>query len=213
MRRLPWLTLVITLVAGLVHASPALTATFELDRVAVGHGEVWRLVTGHLAHFGPDHLLWDTAGLLILGFMSETRDRRRFALTLGGAALAIGAGVWLWQPQFAVYRGLSGIDSALFGLVCARLVADGRRAGHAFSIWLGALAFTGFVFKCGFEAATAATVFAQGGGTLYTPVPLAHLIGAGAGLLCGLTRSARAGLRVGAETRPDRAQPQVAEAA
>ena len=182
MRRLPWLTLLVAALAGLVHASPVLTAACEFDRASVARGEVWRLFTAHLAHFGADHLAWDAAALLILGIMTEARDRRAFAATLGLAAFTIGAGVWLWQPQFTSYRGLSGLDSALFGLACARLVADGLRVRHAFSVSLGTLALTGFALKCGAELATGATVFADGGGSAYAPVPFAHLIGLAAGI-------------------------------
>src|SRR5690606_34663144 len=109
---------------------------------------LWRLLTAHFAHFGADHLTWDVAALVILGSMAERDERRRFALTLAAAAFAIGVGVWAWQPQFETYRGLSGLDSALFGLVCARLVAEGWRVRHGFSIALGTLALVGFALKC-----------------------------------------------------------------
>ena len=175
MRRVPWITLGLAALAVIIHASPTLTAWAELDRAAPGRGEVWRLFTGHLAHFGADHLRWDALALLILGTLGEPPDRRVFAATLAGSALAIGIAVWAFQPRFAVYRGLSGLDSALFGLVCARQIADGRRAGHAFSIWVGGLALLGFGLKCVFEFRADTTIFATGAG--FAPVPLAHLVG------------------------------------
>lgn len=199
MRRLPWITLALAGFACLAHASPALTAALEFRRAAVNEGgEWWRLLTAHLAHFGADHLRWDVAALLILGAMTERADRGRYALTLAAAALAIGAGVWAWQPQFASYRGLSGLDSALFGLVCGRLIADGRRARHGFSAALGALALVGFALKCGAELASGATVFADSTAGGYAPVPLAHLIG----LVVGLAGSLNLRRASGAESRP-----------
>ncbi|MEY4489693.1 MAG: hypothetical protein RIQ79_2201 [Verrucomicrobiota bacterium] len=183
MRRIPWITLALAALACLVQASPALGAALEFRRAAVNtHGELWRLVTAHLAHFGADHLRWDVAALLILGVMAERENRRRFAFTLSVAALAIGLGVWLGQPHFETYRGLSGIDSALYGLVCARLLADGWRVRHGFSIAVGGLALAGFALKCGAELTSGATVFANAAADHYAPVPLAHLIGLAAGI-------------------------------
>lgn len=194
MRRIPWITLALAALACLVQASPDWGAALEFHRAAVNaDGELWRLLSAHLAHFGGDHLRWDVAALLILGAMAEPENRRVFALTLVGAALAIGLGVWAGQPQFETYRGLSGVDSALYGLVCARLIADGWRVRHGFSIALGALAIAGFALKCGAELASGATVFAAGGGDgtstitaapVYAPVPLAHLIGLAVGMAC-----------------------------
>ncbi len=182
MRRLPWITLVLASLAGLAHASPTLTAAWEFHRAAVNEGgELWRLFTAHLAHFGADHLAWDVAALLVLGTMAEREDRRAFALTLALAATLIGLGVWLTQPALATYRGLSGLDSALYGLVCARLIATGRRQRHTFTVTLGAAALAGFALKCAAEFASGQTVFAAGAD--YAPVPLAHLLG----LLSGLT--------------------------
>ncbi len=189
LHRIPWITLLIAAFAGLVATSPAWGAALEFQRAAVTcRGELWRLLTAHLTHFGADHLAWDVAALLILGAMTECENRRGFALTIGGAALAIGLGVWMGQPQFETYRGLSGVDSALYGLVCARLLADGWRARHTFSIVLGGLALAGFALKCGAELTGGATVFAKSGDpgcvsvVAYAPVPLAHLIGLAAGI-------------------------------
>jgi rhomboid family GlyGly-CTERM serine protease len=199
MRRAPCLTLALAGFACLVHASPALTAALEFNRAALNEGgQLWRLVTAHFTHFGVNHLAWDVAALLILGSMAERDDRRRVASTLTTAAIAIGVGVWAWQPQFGSYRGLSGLDSALFGLVCGKLIADGRRARHGFSIALGALALTGFALKCGAELAGGATIFAAGATDDYAPVPLAHLIG----LAVGLAGSLNPRRADGARSRP-----------
>lgn len=200
MRRLPWLTLALAGFACLVHTNPALTAALEFHRSTVNEdGQLWRLVTAHFTHFGANHLVWDVAALLILGTMAERDNSRHLAVTLAVAALAIGVGVWAWQPQFASYRGLSGLDSALFGLVCGRLVADGWRSRHDFSVAVGALALTGFALKCGAELASGATVFAADADAGYAPVPLAHVIGLVVGLASAALSQPRADV---AESRP-----------
>ncbi len=184
--RLPWLTLALAALAVIVHANPALTEALEFTRAEFEAGQFWRILTGHLTHFGRDHLLWDLAALLLLGALGEARDRRLFIRVLAVAAVAIGLAVWLWQTRFASYRGLSGLDSALFGLVCARQVLDGIRARHAFSTWVGGLALLGFVLKCAFELLAAETVFAHSTHDLpYEPVPLAHLVGLVIGMAGG----------------------------
>ena len=185
MRRVPWITLALAGLACLVHASPALAPALEFNRVSINtRGELWRLFTGHGVHFGADHLTWDVAALLVLGWMSERDQRQTFCLTLAAAAFAISAGVWAWQPQLATYRGLSGLDSTLFGLVCARVIAEGKRAHHGFSIAVGGLALAGFLLKCGAELITGMTVFADNSAADYVPVPQAHLIGLSVGLAC-----------------------------
>lgn len=184
---MPWRSLAISALAALALAFPSLGAAWEFQRIAVTRdGELWRLMTAHLTHFDFDHLCWDVAALLILGSLAERAGRRATVLTLLSAALVIGLGVWLFQPRFDTYRGLSGLDSALYGLVCARLVADGVRARHGFSVAIGALALTGFALKCGAELTLGETVFTAGAAAGYAPVPLAHVLGLGVGLCAAL---------------------------
>jgi hypothetical protein len=106
------------------------------------------------------------------------------------ALLELVAGLWLWQPSLSSYCGLSGIDSALFALLVAdvlrRAVAARRRA----LVVAAGLVAAAFVAKIGYELTTASTVFVEAAGM---PVPLAHVIGAVGGLLCGATRSSRDG--------------------
>lgn len=180
MKRLPWLTLGFVATAVTVHFSPALTAGWQFDRTAVAQGEVWRFFTAHLTHFGTDHLRWDVIAFLVLGAMVERVSRSAYLATLGISAALITLGVWIAQPQFLTYRGLSGIDSALFGFVVARVIIDGRRARHGFSIAIGVIALAGFAAKCVFEIVTGGTVFVDAADA-FAPVPLVHLIGLAAG--------------------------------
>jgi rhomboid family GlyGly-CTERM serine protease len=160
MPRVPWLTLAFSALALAVHHIPALTLGWQFDRTAVPHGQLWRFFTAHLTHFGTDHLRWDVIAFLVLGTMVERVSRSAFLLTLALSAALITLGVWIAQPQFTTYRGLSGIDSALFGFVVTHLLSEGRRARHGFSI----------------AVTTQTTVFVETT-TAFAPVPLAHLIG------------------------------------
>lgn len=150
-------------------------ANLQFERSALALGEWWRIVTGHLTHFDANHLAWDVGALLVLGTLCETASRRRTAMALGLASVAISAAVWAFQPQFESYRGLSGLDSALFALFATSLIEQRRHA----PVLLGVVALFGVLAKCVFEIATGTPAFASGDG--YSPVPLAHLVG----VLCG----------------------------
>ncbi|MEO7412333.1 MAG: rhombosortase [Opitutaceae bacterium] len=179
--RLPFITLTLAAAAIAIHLVPGLPGHLEFDRVAIGHGEIWRWLTGHLTHFESNHLTWDLGVLLLLGSTAERESHRRFVRTVLWSAAAISAAVWWWQPHLQHYRGLSGVDSALFGLVAGALL----RRGNVFNAFVGTAALLGIGGKSVFEIATGATVFAAG--TAYVPVPLAHLIGLAVGLLMAFT--------------------------
>ena len=180
MKRLPYVTLMLAALAVAIHCVPALGDLLQFDRAAVARGQMWRFFTAHLTHFGDDHLRWDLLAFVVLGGMAERISRRGFSITLGLSATVITAGVWLAQPQFATYRGLSGIDSALFGFVVADLLAAGWRERHGFSMVVSLIALAGFAAKCAFELITGGAVFVETGDA-FAPVPLAHLLGLAAG--------------------------------
>jgi hypothetical protein len=112
--RLPALTLAGAFAALAASAVPGAANALEFERAALAAGSWWRLVTCHFVHFGARHLLWDVAVWVLLGLMCEQYSRARTALALGVAAIAIPAAIWWVQPEFIRYRGLSGLDSALF---------------------------------------------------------------------------------------------------
>jgi rhomboid family GlyGly-CTERM serine protease len=175
--RLPILSLLVAAAATCVQALPEFVSSIlQFDRGAIAVGQWWRVVTGHLTHFDANHLAWDIGALVALGLVCESISRRAVAVALGSSMLAISAAVWAFQPQFEIYRGLSGLDCALFGLFATSLLQERRTA----PVLLGAFALLGVGAKCVFELGTGSTAFASGDG--YAPVPLAHLVGA----LCGI---------------------------
>ncbi len=176
--RTPLFTPALAAVAVALHLlPPAWAAALQFDRTAIEAGELWRLLTAHLTHFDANHLGWDVAVFAALGCACERNSRTATALTLLLAAGAISVGVWTALPEFDVYRGLSGLDCALFALLAGQLwhrpERAARLAGLAGCLSLGA--------KCVAEIAFARTLFASGAG--YAPVPLAHLLGGAVGLL------------------------------
>lgn len=107
--RLPWLTLLVAgaaVAAGITGSEPGLI----YDRSRVFEGEVWRLWTGNLVHFGMLHALVDIGLLLVLGRVLEWQHRKFVALSLVIVPLAVTGTVLLVDPQMETYGGLSGIN-------------------------------------------------------------------------------------------------------
>ena len=171
-------TVFLSAVSTLIFLLPSVAPYLEYDRAAIASGETWRLVTGHLVHYSFDHFFWDAITFLALGAACERFGATRLLACLAASALAISASIWLCLPSVATYRGLSGVDSALFGLLIA---ASGRTT-------LSVICLAGFFLKMAFELATGQTIFVTNLGSGAVGVPLAHLVGAAAGLAAGSSR-------------------------
>lgn len=175
--------------SGFALAAPAV---LEYQRVAVLHGEVWRLLTCHWVHWSPEHLQWDLVASL--GLVVACRAHlRQAAAALAASSLAIPLAILVLQPRLATYRGLSGLESALFVqaavalLLAARatsLGADATRSARlraAVPRLAACAALAGFTVKMLWEATTGGGFFVDTAADGFQPVPLAHLIGG----LCG----------------------------
>ena len=182
MKRFPFLTLLLAAFAVVAHVIPGLTEALQCDRDAFSRAELWRLVTGHFTHFGVDHLLWDVIAFVAFGSLVEFRSRRAWCYCVAISAVVISFGVNWLQPQFVLYRGLSGLDSALFAFVATDLLREGRHTRDKLMIALGSLALTGFLAKCAYELISGRTLFVEPNEAFH-PVPLAHLLGAVVGVL------------------------------
>jgi rhomboid family GlyGly-CTERM serine protease len=181
--RIPFLTLAIAALAVAVHLLPVAASALQFDRAAIVTGEWWRLFTAHVTHFEANHLAWDVAVLLVLGWLCERESRAHVVAALGASAVAITSVVMLAQPQFQTYRGLSGLDCALFGLLAGWLLRNDEKPAQV----TGAVALVGVLAKSALELSTGETVFATGHG--YAPVPLAHLVGAAVGAITATIRA------------------------
>ncbi|HEV7427205.1 MAG TPA: rhomboid family intramembrane serine protease [Thermoanaerobaculia bacterium] len=144
-------------------------------------GAVWRIATCHFTHFTYEQLVWDALVFLLLGIASARRDYEAFRTTLLASVVIVPLAVLAFS-NVTTYRGLSGIDSALFGLL---LATDWRRN------WIVALCGVAFAAKMIFELTTGATVFVHS--DVFTVVPVAHiagaLVGVAIGSICGQRRA------------------------
>jgi rhomboid family GlyGly-CTERM serine protease len=180
----------LALLSVAVSLSPDAVALLELDRAAVARGEVWRVVSGHWTHWSLAHLVWDVIPFAALGAMCEVLDRRRFGLGLVISSVLISLSVISLQPEIDVYRGLSGLDSALLVLLAVSLIRAPGPAG--WPIRIAALAvLAAFVGKIAFELLTGRALFVPDTAAGVVTVPLAHVVGAIVGLALALTGGQR----------------------
>jgi rhomboid family GlyGly-CTERM serine protease len=180
-RELPLLAAALAIFALAAGLSPATASILEFDRVAIASGQFYRLLTGHLAHWSFDHLLWDVVMFATLGAFLERSSRWLLLAVLAAAAPAVSAAIWLLQPDMLVYRGLSGVDSALFAAALVILLIDAVRSGHKRLTAVVGLLALGFAAKVGFEMSTGITLFVDSQNAGFTPLPLAHAVGAASG--------------------------------
>lgn len=170
---LPAVTIVLAAGSLALFMMPGLAELLVYDRERVLSGEVWRLLTGHAVHFSPSHLGFDLLVLTAAGAWLEQRDRRRYLLLLGLAAVASGLVFLAFMPEMARYGGLSGLASAA---VVFLSLGEIRRAAPSRPLWVAVLLL--FAAKTGYEIAIGRAVFAAPGATPFAVVPAAHLAGA-----------------------------------
>ncbi len=180
--RAPLFSLGIVVLAALALLAPE---AVELTRSGVANGELWRLFTGHLAHYSLYHFAVDAGTFAILGSIVERRlGAGRWALLLSASALLISLTFLGLEPSLDSYRGLSGLDCAAFA---AALILEARKH-RGMAILLGA----GFAAKLAFEQISGGFLFPSTNlGDMGLPVLSAHSVGAavGFGTILALGRS------------------------
>lgn len=182
LRRTP-LTLGLTVSALMIAGLPEAATLMQCDIAAMHRGEIWRWATGHFTHWNFDHLFWDTAAFLLLGAYCELRDRRMYARCLAFGAATISAGLILLRPDLQHYRGLSGIDSALFVLAAWHYGSDARHSDDRPGLYAAIGATVVFLAKVAYELITGGTLFVDAAAGCFEPLPLSHLLGAAAAVV------------------------------
>jgi len=146
---------------------------------------LYTILTCHLAHWSSSHLIWSLGTFVVLGGLCENRDRSAFALCLFLSASLIPPLIAAVQPALASYRGMSGIDSALFMLLACDVIVANWQTRRGISLMAMSLVAM-FCLKISYEQARRAAVFVDSAAAGFVPVPLAHLIGAAVGALVAI---------------------------
>lgn len=128
--------LLFALPAVLLALAPDSSGLFLLDRAALDAGEVWRLWSGHWAHFSNSHLGWNLTVLLAAGAWLEWL---RPGLLLRHTLIAtpfIGLAVLVLEPGLTAYGGLSGLATGVVTLLALHQL---RTPGRPRLLWAGML--------------------------------------------------------------------------
>lgn len=164
-------TLAIVAAAAAAYLCPPVAAALVYDRSAILGGEIWRLVTGPLAHFSGGHLFFNALVFAAAGHLAERRRPRLFARLCLASSLAASLFLFCLSPGIEVFGGLSGIAT----MAVVFLAVDEIRAGSRSSLlWSAVLALT--AGKIILETALGSPLFAAVEGVVL--VPSAHITGA-----------------------------------
>lgn len=117
---LPWLTLVAAASSLAIQLFPAWRTGLLYDRAAITTGELWRVWSGHLVHFGWPHLVVDAGLLVIVGWIAE--KNHPWFLRIGFLLMPafISACMFWLEPDMARYGGLSAFNLGVLLYVAAQ---------------------------------------------------------------------------------------------
>lgn len=176
----------VVLAAVLVQGAGGLAEALQWRRGG-GTGLSW--LTSHLCHWSWNHLAWDVFAFVLLSFLGLRTMPSRYASCLLVAAVLIPLEVQINQPSLDAYRGLSGIDCALLGLVVAGLWRQSTGGPKLQAPqWLAIAGGGSFLAKTLYELKTGGTLFVDAGHAPFVPVISAHLVGFVSGMVVGLAR-------------------------
>ncbi|MCP4374718.1 MAG: rhombosortase [bacterium] len=133
---------IFTVVASVViQCCPAAQTVLQYDRGAISAGQQWRLMTGHMVHWGWRHLAGDISALILLCWAINPRGGWKVTLAALGGAVVISLAIMIFDPGTVIYRGMSGVNYGLLAwAVLARLAASSGRTAACYAATLAALA-------------------------------------------------------------------------
>lgn len=156
-----------------------LSEVLRFDRTLIGAGHWWLLLSGNFVHLGPSHLWMNLAGLvLVVALVWHHFAAIQWLLIIILSSVAVGVGLWFFNPQVIGYVGFSG---ALHGLIMAGTLADLRLYPKSASVLL--VFVVGKLIWEQLAGALPGSESVAGGQVVVD----AHLYGAIGGALFGLT--------------------------
>jgi rhomboid family GlyGly-CTERM serine protease len=167
----------VALIAVMVQVVPDAAELLQFDRSAIAEGQWWRLLTGHLTHWSLNHLFWDVLMFVVLGCLVEIQSRRRMIGLCLGSAIVISGVIWIGSPDLETYRGLSGIDTALFVSVAISIAVTAVAQRQWARALTSGLLMVGLTGKLLFETVTGSTLFVDSNASGFLVLVEAHLSG------------------------------------
>ena len=136
-------------------------------------------------HWSASHLFWDLLMFYVVGRLCELSDRKAFISVILLSAPLIPLAILIACPQLGSYRGLSGIDTALFALLGTSRLQESIRKQDYIGFLVYGLLLVAMFLKILYETITGDVLFADK--STFTPVALAHLTGSLVGIGVALT--------------------------
>ena len=126
MKKCP-ITLVLVIALALAHLLIENTDPWALSRAAILQGNLWTLWSHLLVHSSLTHLLWDSVGLLVVGFFVESMISTKLFVGLL-ATVATGSALTFLaiEPLHAVV-GVSGLQQGLVGALGMLFIKNGPK--------------------------------------------------------------------------------------
>ncbi len=178
------LTISISLLAILAFAFPQFLIGLEYGTHVSPIDQIVSLFGCHLLHWSSEHLFWDLGMFALLGAICERISRRTFAVVLVLSAVFIPPLVGIYEPAVETYRGLSGLDTAIFGMAVVHFLIEKLRERDKTGSFINLGLLIGMVGKIVHEMISGSTIFVESTG--FSPVPIAHVVGAIIGILAGI---------------------------
>lgn len=97
------------------------------QRASIDRGQWWLIISGNFVHSNYPHLFLNLAGLWIFGFIFyDNISVKTFTVSTLFLSVAVGLGLYLFNPELHKYYGFSGILYGLFlvGATTLFLVKD-----------------------------------------------------------------------------------------
>ncbi len=116
----------------------------QFDRAAISVAELWRLISGHFVHLGPNHFFLNAFGLVLVWlFVGVHFTVRQWLIVIAVSIAGIDAGLWFFDSQLTWYVGMSGF---LHGMLAAGIV-KGFQAVPREAMVVGAVLVTKIMFE------------------------------------------------------------------
>lgn len=173
-----WAVLLLAVLALACLALPRLAEQLIFRHDKITSGQLWRLWTGHLVHFGWRHLVADLAVFLAAGLWLESFAPRTTRAFLALAPAAISVSLYYADPTLAIYGGLSGLAIGLLVLLALVQIRRDRTAPRG--LWVVVLVIV--AVKIALEAFNDTPLLASLGPGIKVS-SLAHLGGVACALL------------------------------
>lgn len=134
--RLPASFLIIAIIFWVFDS--ALSPLFIYNKAAIEHGELWRLLSGHLLHTNVIHLLLNISAIALLWLLHDKHYKKHIYITLFiWCALFTSAGIY-YLSSLDYYVGLSGVLHGVFVWGACKDIESKDKSGYLLflGVWL-----------------------------------------------------------------------------